>query len=485
MKVVAVLQAEQAYLVTEEGAAAPMLLTRLRRDPKRAERDLEKVKDLRHPHVAETFGIVEFEGARYVLGEAVRAETPHGSAEAKRVWIGQIASGLAALHARGVVHGDLSPESFGFAADGTIKIACPIAASASHHAFPTRFPVYAAPDVLRGKTATPADDVFSLGAIAYEWLTGRHPFAADSIEKNVGQILFDEPLNPADLGFTGSEGSAVSLALIKLRRKRPADAASFRRLIDGRSRSVISDWLSRFGARRINDLPTPVRRVGALVLAGVLILLLLPRGGKYSLLSKEVKDLVAAKKYDEALRKISRAKKESDHPAYLRKLAGDVNCAAERWALCLVDYEAAVKEDSALGRDGTLQRNVLALVGESTLRRPVARLLTELPREIEPQLFANLTSDDYVTRWNSLRVLRDRKRESEIDYLAVYSRDLLVTVDCSVQRSAVRHLREMGDRKAIPYLREASRKIELEDNYRRCLGDLVAEAIATLSERRS
>jgi eukaryotic-like serine/threonine-protein kinase len=115
----------------------------------------------------------------------------------------QVAQGMAAAHSQGVVHGDLKPANLFVTGDGVVKVldfglarrepsdrdpneTTDLATGGTGGV--TGTPSYMSPEQVDGMRATPASDVFSLGAILYEMLTGEQAFVGDNVLQVLGQI---------------------------------------------------------------------------------------------------------------------------------------------------------------------------------------------------------------------------------------------------------------------------------------------------------
>ncbi len=164
------------------------------------------------------------------LVAGTRMDTALAGASAKRVArvFKSIASILAEAHAAGMVHGDLKPGNILIRPDDTPVILdfgmafleVPPKGS-DRPTFPFGTPVYAAPERIRGEPRTCQTDIYALGILLFEILTGREPFAGESIHEVVQAHLHEDP--PMPVQFRPEISDGLQRICLKSLEKDPAD----------------------------------------------------------------------------------------------------------------------------------------------------------------------------------------------------------------------------------------------------------------------
>jgi len=209
----------RAYHVRfERPVAIKMLLSGEYAGPQeksRFEREAKAVAALRHHNVVQVYEVGDFEGRPYFTMELVEGETlskrlsgaPLRAADAA-IMAATLADAVQAAHDRGIVHRDLKPANILLTADGTPKISdFGLARRLDEDAALTidgariGTPSYMAPEQAMGKgdDTGPSVDIYSLGALLYEMLTGRPPFRAESPAETQRQVISEEPAPPRQL----------------------------------------------------------------------------------------------------------------------------------------------------------------------------------------------------------------------------------------------------------------------------------------------
>jgi eukaryotic-like serine/threonine-protein kinase len=113
-------------------------------------------------------------------------------------WVGEMSSALVAAHKKGVIHGDIKPANVLILDDGRVKLTdFGMARLANHDKKDTALlgtPAYWCPEQIMGRPQDARSDIFSLGIVLYELVTGQRPFDADSLQGICTRVLSSKPL---------------------------------------------------------------------------------------------------------------------------------------------------------------------------------------------------------------------------------------------------------------------------------------------------
>jgi len=139
----------------------------------------------------------------YVEGQSLERILEKGSVPFPRAcaWTADIAVALGVAHRKGVIHGDVKPANILINHEGRVKLTdFGMARLASNDTKDTPLlgtPAYWCPEQILGKPQDSRSDIFSLGVILYEMITGARPFKADSLQGMCSLIMSSTPLPPS------------------------------------------------------------------------------------------------------------------------------------------------------------------------------------------------------------------------------------------------------------------------------------------------
>jgi serine/threonine-protein kinase len=173
----------------------------------RWEREARAMARITHPNIAAVYEVGADGPLRYLAMELVDGPTLDKAWESwplrrKLAALRQVAAAVAAAHAAGVVHRDLKPRNVLVSPAGEAKVVDFGLARVEGEVALTRTgtpmgsPYYMSPEQVRGEHPTPATDVWALGVILYEALTGDVPFPGSTAGEVYGRILSTEPVPP-------------------------------------------------------------------------------------------------------------------------------------------------------------------------------------------------------------------------------------------------------------------------------------------------
>jgi serine/threonine protein kinase/tetratricopeptide (TPR) repeat protein len=276
----------------------------------RFEREARAVAALSHPNILDIHDFGTDRGVSFVVTELLKGETlrrrlaagPMPWREAARIALA-LANGLTAAHSSGVVHRDLKPENIFLTEDDRVKIldfglarleADP--SSGGSRTVPTATETgtilgtvgYMSPEQVRSEKADARSDIFSLGCVLYEMVTGIHAFKASSVPETLVAILREEPADPASLVPDLPE--ALSLTLHHCLAKSPKD-----RFQSARDVALALEDATGVAASGLARLPARRRSLRPALVAGIFVAVTLAvvAGIRFALVSRAAIDSLA------------------------------------------------------------------------------------------------------------------------------------------------------------------------------------------------
>jgi len=187
---------------------------------RRFEQEARAAGQLNHPNVVAVYDTGVHEGSPYIVselleGQSLRSRLSEGPLPWRKVldFGRQAAEGLAAAHDRGIVHRDIKPDNIFITGDGRLKILdfgiAKLAATEDSGDDRTGLPTdtvdgavvgtagYMSPEQVRGERVDARSDLFSLGAVLYEMITGSPAFRRETPAETMTAILRNDPVEPA------------------------------------------------------------------------------------------------------------------------------------------------------------------------------------------------------------------------------------------------------------------------------------------------
>jgi serine/threonine protein kinase len=188
---------------------------------------------LNHPNIVTIYDAGEHDGIFYIAMECLEGTTLQELLAERRVLepgetvrlAREICKGLDYAHAHGIVHRDVKPANIMITRSGRVKIMDFGIAKAGGSMTGTGqvlgTPNYMSPEQVKGKSLDGRSDIFSLGVILYEMLTGEKPFAGQNVTTIIYKIVNENPIPPRELDATVP--APLSASAVKALAKSPDD----------------------------------------------------------------------------------------------------------------------------------------------------------------------------------------------------------------------------------------------------------------------
>ena len=203
----------------------------------RFEREAQTAASLSHPNVVTVYDVGEAQKRLYLVMELVEGKPLSQVFQEQKLperellqLLEKVCRGVAAAHAKGIVHRDLKPANILVTSSGEPKVGdfglahlleSPLQLTRTGTSLGT--PLYMSPEQVKGqsKDISPRTDVYGLGAVIYEAVTGRPPHTGETLQEIYTKILHEDP--PLPSGLRPKASSDVQTIVLKALEKNPQD----------------------------------------------------------------------------------------------------------------------------------------------------------------------------------------------------------------------------------------------------------------------
>jgi serine/threonine protein kinase len=236
----------------------------------RFQREARALSSLNHPNLITIYEVGEANGLHFIAMEFVQGDTLSSlrktlSLKALLAIVGEVAEALAAAHQSGVVHRDIKPDNVMVRPDGYVKVLdfglvkLMEVSSEGLDAANTQLGVamgtlsYMSPEQAAGEPIDHRTDIWSLGVVLYELVTGQRPFTGESRQATINAILSIDPAPPSTINpnVPAELDQVLTKALEKDRELRYQTASDFRADIRRVLRAIDSSPSSSSGQTRV------------------------------------------------------------------------------------------------------------------------------------------------------------------------------------------------------------------------------------------
>jgi serine/threonine protein kinase len=462
---------------------------------------------IHHPNIVTVYDAGEDEGILYLTMEYVKGVTVASLISSGELLpiekvnsiISQVAIGLSYAHERGIIHRDIKPANIIIDESGTAKvmdfgIAKIVDSDSTLGGVVMGSPNYMNPEQVSGQTVDLRGDIFSLGTVLYQLLTGEKPFAGDNPSTIIYRIVKDDPVAPSKINpsLDPAYDRIVMKALAKKREDRYVSALEIAKdlgrlfskkgMLDDREGEGSGKWkvqslISNIYAFLLK--PGAIWGVISAFLAALTIgfvIISLQASNPYIKVHEHMKT-GRHKEAALALLRIRYYKPKDHHAAYL---LGREYAELEDHRSSLLAYSEALALLPEYKEDEKLQDDVIGSLSRPEVDIAIHLIVSMIGEPIVPKLREALKDPGYDIHWNAANAIR--RLGVAVDELPLLILDLKYSPLCKTRKAAAERMGELKDPRALPEL-----ELAMGDrrNTKACMGNTLDLAKEKINEARS
>jgi tetratricopeptide (TPR) repeat protein len=471
---------------------------------KRFQREVRAAGIIQHPNIVAVYDADEDQGVPYLTMEYVKGVTVDTiivpgrplPLEQTHSIMEQVTGGLTYAHEKGIIHRDIKPANLILAEDGTVKITDFGIAKFVNTELTQGKPLmgspnYMNPEQLTGGPVDARSDVFSLGVVLYEFLTGHKPFMGENPSSVGYQIVKNNPTAPSRLNpsLPPAYDRVVKKALAKDPDRRYASAQELAKDLSGLApspeqraggagnglgRLAMGAYWARFTHlwRRPGVLPGLLFFLLSILLC-VMVFLTYRVSNPYV----RIQEHLAEGRDDRALMALMtiHAQKPKDHRATC--LLGHVYARLGDYRSSLMAYSQALVISPECRNEPRLQDDLVQALSQPEAHIAVELMVTHVNGAISHKLTEALKDRDFHTHWNAAKALS--RMDRKVDELPLLILDLKYNDDCTIRKAAADRLGQLKDSRALAELEQAKAD---NRNTRACMGKTLDLAMEKINE---
>jgi serine/threonine-protein kinase len=454
---------------------------------------------LQHPNIVSIFDAGEDEGVPYMALEYVEGTTLDSlmcqcdflPVDQVCSIMSQAARGVGFAHQKGIIHRDIKPANIIVSAAGEAKImdfgiARVSGSDLTQKGMVLGSPSYMSPEQVTGQAVDHKSDIFSLGVILYQLLTGEKPFPGENPTAVSYRIVRVDPLEPSQINpvINPAFNQIIARALAKRPEDRYESAEEMARDLEmlGAGKPLApppppaapSDDITRV-TRPWTEMNPKIEKSAAkkLLAAAIVVMVLAGLFLVYYFIFRDpyrsINELIEQGNHEQAVTELLKARASRPADAKALYLLGREYEELSRFEESVEAYTRALELNPEYRKDEILHKDLVKALALPKADAVIKLIVSKIGDPIVPMLREALNNPDYNTHWNAAAALRQLGQT--VDEFPLLILDIKYNEDCAIRLAAEERIMELDDPEAAQELEAAKKESELAPCERGAAGE--------------